>query len=242
MRYIRYALLLTLEFSIAAAAQSPKLEPGAPAPLIPTVTFTCDWPNAHPPYYSIAVDSAGRAAYSAVDDKKENGEPYLEKFTVSRPAREQIFADAQALDYFRGKFDFTRHKVAFTGAKTLSYVDPTHQSKTTYNWSENPRLMALTQLFIAIGNTFDRGRKLQYQERFDRLGLNDTLKDMEALAKDQYLAEVHVIQPTLQRIANDPAVMDLARQRARRLLALAAAENADSSVTPAAAQAGRSSH
>ncbi len=229
MRFRRYPFFLALCFAISAAAQSPKLEPDATTPIIPTVTFTCDWPQANPPSYSIAVDSAGRAAYTAVDDKKESATPYLTKFTVSRPARERIFADAEALDYFQGNFDFTRHKIAFTGTKTLSYTGPAHRSQTSFNWSENKRLMSLAQLFIAIGNTFAGGRKLEYQARFDRLGLNDTLKEMESLAKENYLAEVHAIEPVLRRIADDPAVMDLARQRARRLLALAAAENAASS-------------
>lgn len=228
---LRFALFLAGWLSIFTAAQTPKLEPGAPAPTIPTVTFTLDWPQAHPPHYSIAVDSAGRAAYTAVDDQKESGEPYTAKFTVSQASRERIFADAKTLDYFQGKFDFTRHKIAFTGTKTLSYADPAHHSQTSYNWSENKQLMSLTQLFIAINNTFVGGRKLEYQARFDRLGLNDTLKDMEALAREDYLAEVHVIEPVLRQIAGDPAVMDLARQRARRLLALAAAENAASSAS-----------
>ncbi len=231
MRYWRCLWLLALWLSLAAPAQTPKLEPGAPTPIIPTVTFTCDWPQGQPPHYSIAVDSAGRAAYTAVDDEQQKGQPFLEKFTVSRATRERIFADAQNLNYFQGKFDFTRHKIAFTGTKTLSYSDPTHHSQTTFNWSENKRLMSLTQLFVAIGNTFVGGHKLEYQERFDRLGLNDTLRDMEALANDNYLAEVHVIEPVLRKVADDPTVMDLARQRARRLLALAAAENAASSAS-----------
>ena len=227
MRHAGSALLVAVLFAIAAA-QIPKLEPGAPAPTTPTVTFTLDWPAAHPPYYSIAVDSAGRAAYTGVDDKKENGEPYVLKFTVSEPVRERIFADAQALNYFQGKFDFTRHRVAFTGTKTLSYADPTRRFQTSFNWSENSKVMALNQLFMAIGNTIVGGRKLEYLHRFDRLGLNDTLKEMEAQAKEDYLAEVHIIEPVLREVADDPAVMDLARQRARRLLALAAGESAAS--------------
>ncbi len=231
MRYLRCLSLLALWLSISAVAQTPNLEPGAPTPIIPTVTFTCDWPQAQPPYYSIAVDSAGRAAYTAVNDAKETGDPYLLKFTISEPVRERIFADAQALNYFQGSFDFTRHKIAFTGSKTLAYADPKHHSKTTFNWSENRQLMSLTQLFVGIANTVEGGRKLQHLLRFDRLALNDQLKEMEMQAQDHYLAEVHVIEPVLRQVAEDPSVMDVARQRARRLLALAAAENAGSSTS-----------
>jgi len=225
-------LLAALFLPAIGFAQKPKLEPGAAPPLIPTVTYSQDWPASHPPYYSIAVDSAGRGAYTAVDDKDQAGNPYILKFTVSHAVRERIFDDARALQYFNGQFDFTRHKVAFTGHKTLSYAGPERQFKTTFNWSQNPTLMSLTQLFIGIGNTIMGGRKLQYLHRFERLGLNDALQEMEELAKADYLAEVHIITPVLRQIADDPAVMEIARQRARRLLHLASSESAGSSATP----------
>ena len=225
-------LLFTLLLALSAAAQTPKLEPGAGAPVIPTVTFVRDWPAAHPQHLSITVDSAGRAAYTAVDDTTQEGEPYLSKFTVSRRLRERIFADAKSLNYFQGQFDFTGHKIASTGAKTLSYADPERHFQTTYNWSENSELMALTGLFLGISNTLEGGRRLEYLHRFDRLGLNGELKDLEALAKEHSLPEVHLIEPVLRQIADDPAVMELARGRARHLLGLAAAENEASSPSP----------
>lgn len=220
-----FAVPAVVLLSLLAVAQTPKLEPGTGSPAVPTVTFTFDWP-VHPPRYSIAVDSAGRASYTAEDDKDE---PYIVKFTASRPTRERILAAAAALNYFQGQFDFTRHKIAFTGTKTLTYADPERHFQTAYNWSENPQVMALTHLFQGIANTLEGGRRLQFLRRFDRLGLNDQLKEMEDEAKDHYLAEVHVIEPVLRQIADDPAIMDLARQRAQRLLRLAAAENAASS-------------
>ncbi len=222
------ALLAVVLLSVLTVAQNRQPDAAAGMPADSTVTFTFDWP-VHPPRYSIAVDSAGHASYTAEDDKDE---PYIVKFTASRGTRERIFAAATALNYFQGQFDFTRHRIAFTGSKTLAYADPASHFQTTYNWSENPQLMALTHLFQGIANTLEGGRKLQFLRRFDRLGLNDQLKEMEDEAKDHFLAEVHVIEPVLRQIADDPAIMDLARQRARRLLRLAAAENSDSSPTP----------
>jgi hypothetical protein len=42
---------------------------------------------------------------------------------------------------------------------------------------------------------------------------------MEEMAQNQSLAEIQVIAPLLQNIANDSSVLNIARQRARRLLA-----------------------
>jgi len=217
-------LLAAVLLSVGALAQTPKPEPGNDPPAVPTVTFTFDWP-VHPPHYSIVVDASGRAAYTAMAGKEGSEDPYVVKFTASRPTRERVFAAAAALNYFQGQFDFTRHRIAFTGSKTLVYADANRRFQTTFNWSENAQLMDLAHLFFGIANTMEGGRRLEFLRRFDRLGLNDQLKEMEEEAKDHYLREVHVIEPVLRQIADDPAIMDLARQRARRLLQLAAAEN-----------------
>ena len=42
---------------------------------------------------------------------------------------------------------------------------------------------------------------------------------MEALAQNKDLAELQVIAPILQNIANDTSVLHVARERAQRLLA-----------------------
>jgi len=222
-------LLPVLLLATPGWAQSPQPEPDARTSAVPTVTFTLDWPVAKPPHYSISIESAGRATYTAAGGTGDPAEPYTRNFTVTDATRERIFAAAKSLDYFRGQFDFTKHPIAFTGRKTLSFTDPDRHFQTTYNWSENAQLMDLTHLFQAIENTLASGRKLEYLHRFDRLGLNAELKAMEEAAKDHYLAEVHTIEPLLRQIADDPNVMDLARQRARRLLILASVETASSS-------------
>lgn len=239
----RAGLVTLFVFAFAwgvAQAQTPSPEPDAAAPTVPTVTFTFDWAVLHPPHYSIAVDSAGRAAYTVGEDPSGSGAPYTVHFTVSRTVRERIFADVEALKYFQGQFDFTRHKIAFTGSKTLAYADARRRFQTTYNWSENARLMALTQLFMGIANTLAGGRRLEYLRRYDRLGIDDELKTMEGLAKTHDLLEVHTIEPVLREIADDSAIMNLARKRARHLLELAAAENATSAEADRSPKSGTS--
>lgn len=222
-------LLLLLSLTATGRAQSPIPDPDLKATPAATVVFTLDWPQAKPPHYSITADSTGRATFTAVDDPADPAQPYTREFTLSDAARQKIFAAAKALDYFRGRFDFTKHEIAFTGRKTVAYSDSARRFQTTYNWSENAQLMDLTHLFQGIENTLDFGRKLEHLRRFDRLGLNAELRAMEEAAKDNFLAEVHAIEPVLRQIADDPNVMDLARQRARRLLMLASDEVGPSS-------------
>ena len=63
-----------------------------------------------------------------------------------------------------------------------------------------------------------------YLHRFDKLGLEDELKGMENAAENHNLAELQIIAPTLKSIADDTTVLNIARQRAKRLLAKAKSE------------------
>jgi hypothetical protein len=222
-----FALSVLLFFAIAAFTQTPNLEPQqADNPAIPTVTYTFDWPSIQPHHYSIAVDSTGRAAYESITaegtaTQSVDGDPYQVKFTVSEPTRSRIFEIAKQLNYFNGDFDFKRHKIAFSGTKTLAFAEGNKKFQTSFNWSENPAIQQLTELFTGIANTEEAGRRLEHLRRFDKLGLNQELARMEDLSKNRGLAEVQSITPILQQLASDPAVMNIARERAQRLLRLA---------------------
>ncbi|HZD92795.1 MAG TPA: hypothetical protein VE133_00990, partial [Candidatus Sulfotelmatobacter sp.] len=111
-----------------------------------------------------------------------------------------------------------------TGQKTLTYADPARHFETIYDYSENKAINEITSIFQGISNTIEHGRKLQFLRRFDKLGLEAELKDMETAAENHDLCELQLIVPTLETIANDTTVLNIARQRARRLLAKGSSE------------------
>jgi hypothetical protein len=224
----RQGLLLALlaASTLLHAQAQPRQPEQPPRPAVPTVTFTFDWSSIEPHRYTIAVDSSGHAAYqswtadpaaaqSSADDR------YLLKFTVSSAARDRILALARQLKYFNGDFEYRKHRIAFTGDKTLAYADPGRQYETRYNWSENAGIGELTALFQGISTTIESGRRLARMHRFDLLGLDEELKNLEGLALEHRAIELPIIAPTLQQIAEDPRVMNIARQRARHILLIA---------------------
>lgn len=227
--FLRALFLLVLLVPVPAFSQTANQ---AEAPSVPTVTFHVFWEASTPQEYNIRVTSMGAARYlsrNATQPPDANGvrdEDYVIEFTVSEPNRRKIFALAEQARFFNGQFDYTKHAIANTGKKTLSYADPDHHFQTTYNWSENPAIDQLTKIFGGISSTIEHGRKLKFLRRFDKLGLEAELKAMEYLAESQDLAEIGIIAPMLESIANDGAIMNIARQRARRLLALANQEAA----------------
>lgn len=221
---------------LTAFGQSPVLQPESnqDRPAVPTVTFKLDWPDADPEHYALAIEASGRAAYESRGGSKYTGVPYSFKFTASDGTRDRVFAAARELNYFSGNFDYKKAKIAFTGTKTLVYADSSRHSETSFNWTENKTIRLLTDHLQAVASTLEFGRSLDYLYRHDKLGLNAELKRMDEMASGGQLAELQALGPQLERIAGDSNVMDIARQKARRLLQRANAESAASNSRTAA--------
>jgi hypothetical protein len=230
------ALLFVIWSSTFTVAQTPNLNPDTGSSPIPIVSFELERPGGQPPHYSIAVESTGRAAYRAEEQPgqgQDPGEPYVTKFTVSDPNKTRIFELAKQANRFNGKFDYIKSKIANTGAKTLTYSEgrlpdiyqyPVKgvQNQTTYNWSENPAIQQLTQMFEGMAATLEFGRRMDFARRFDKLGLDAELKRLQEMQKSGQVDELQAIAPTLTNISNDVSVMHIARERARQILASAA--------------------
>ncbi len=201
-------------------AQTSEPETKSPAKdSIATITYTLDWHDAQPSHYSIKLDSAGHATYESLPDATTDpADKYQVEFMMSADLRDRIFALAQKANYFDGKFDYTKRKIASTGQKTLDYTDGNRHFQTAYNWSENPAIQELTDIFYGISNTMESGSKLEYMKRFDKLGLPDELQNMLRLRSEGHLLEVQSIAPLLRQIAQDSSLMNLARQRAQQLM------------------------
>lgn len=226
--HILFLFLASLTLALPGAAQNP--DP-VENPAVPTVTFNCLWEVATPQLYTITARSTGSARYVSSNPVRKSEDPaqdpeYSMEFTLSSPGSAKVFALATQAKYFDGDFDYKKHAVANTGAKTLTYADLARHFQTTYNWSENATIDQLTSFFQGISATIEHGRKLQFLHRYDKLGLEAQLKGMEDEAQSHYLAELQIIAPILESIANDSRVMNIARQRARRLLQRAKAEAA----------------
>ncbi len=217
-------MLVHLFAVLLLAVQTPVLHPNAPDETkLPVVSFDFVLPGADPGHYSLAIDSIGRAAYLSEDVPAAGakpGEPYTVKYVISGPTRARIFQLAEALNHFHGDFEFHGGKVANMGAKTFTWRNGDKQSSTTFNYSTNPRLQELTALFQEMATTFEHGRRLQYLLRFDKLGLDAELKAMQDDAGRNALPELQVLEPTLQKLAGDSALMHITRMRAQKLLAV----------------------
>ncbi len=188
------------------------------------VGFTLDFQGANPSHYEISIASDGRGSYSSngqLNQQSEPADPAPLQFTISDSVRTQVFDLVKKSRYFSGKIDSGRKNIANTGNKVLTYKDAGHNSQATYNYSPVPTIQELTSIFQGLSTTLEFGRRLTYFRKYEKLALDDDLKRMEQMQRENNLGDLQAISAVLNGIANDASVMNVSRARALRLLALA---------------------
>src|SRR5438309_105010 len=143
-------LLITtavLCLALSAFAQSP-----SPA-VLPTISFTFDHPDLPVTHYQTDIAADGKAHYQSQTRGQEKGtaeDGISRDFVLSADTRERIFDLVKKADNLVGNFDYARHKIAFSGTKTIVYTDATGSHTAKFNWSENESVMKLADLFQGI--------------------------------------------------------------------------------------------
>lgn len=135
---------------------------------------------------------------------------------VSEPVLRKLLA---AVPVVKGQHcDAHNKSVAKTGVKTLRYVAEDKAVECTYNYSNEDRVNDATSVLEAIAETMQFGDRLASKLRFDRLGLDAEVDDLQSALTDGRALEVENIAPVLQSITNDERVMDRVRRKTARLL------------------------
>ncbi len=139
-------------------------------------------------------------------------------FSVSPEMRQKIFELTARANYFLKDVDSHHKNLANTGKKTLSYKDSRRQGESTFNYSSNSAVQALTNSFQTLSATLECGHRLQYDRQYQKLALDEELKRMEELERRNELPEIQAIRPILEQIVADASVVNISRGRAEHLL------------------------
>jgi len=178
----------------------------------PRLTFIKAFPGSTPPYVSIVIDRSGAVEYkeSPTDDQ-----PVKAQFSESETA--QLFEMAEKLEYFKSPLE-SGLKVANTGKKTFRYeAEDGASTEQIFNYSANTTAQQLLDRFEQIAASERAYIDLQRTVRFDKLGVNDALAEIESLWLQKQLAAPQQFIPLLTRVATHDTFMHLARDRAARL-------------------------
>lgn len=177
----------------------------------PKIFYSKSFPGSEPAYVAIEVDRDGAGTYREAQD---DDNPL--RFQLDQTETEEIFALAAKLDHFTRPLE-ANLKVANMGLKTFRFEDGTRTSEVRFNYSEDPDAKLLADWFERITETARHRIALERSYRFDRLGVDKALLQLEASFERNRIAGARQLLPVLDKIAQNPAFFNRARERAARL-------------------------
>lgn len=190
----------------------------------PRLIYTRSFPGSSPDYFRIVIDSGGALEYSEAPADPQPLHAHLDDGETA-----SLFDMSASLDHFKTTLE-SGLKVANTGKKVFRFEDGKGAAtETTFNFSLNPTAQKLLDKLEQIAATERAYLDLDRTIHFDKLGVNDSLAQIESLWLRKQLAAPNQFIPLLDRVANHQAFMHLARERAAHLK--------DEFVKPAAATA-----
>lgn len=139
---------------------------------------------------------------------------------LSAQFAEHVFQIAERKNLFRRGCD-SHLKVAFQGMKKLTYSGPDGQGSCQFNYAKDPEIQALGDSLISVATTLIEGARLQTLLLHDRLGLDKETEILVESATEGRAQQIGSIRDILERLAEDPAVLERVKRRARMLLSKA---------------------
>ena len=192
-------VLLAAVSSLYAADTAPKLH------------YTKSFPGSVPAYVAIELLRTGEGVYK---EAPEDENPV--DFKISPEDAEQMFALAEKLDRFKRPLE-SNLKVANMGAKTFRFEQGPVKNEQKFNFSMDVDAQALLDWFERLTETQRLHFDLERTAKFDRLGVNKTLLQIEAANDRKRLVGLDRFLPLLDRVAKNDAYLHMARERAAML-------------------------
>jgi len=132
----------------------------------------------------------------------------------------RIFELAASARYFDRDVDYKKGRQANTGRKTLLYEDSTRHQQTEYNYSTHSEIQQLTKSFQSIALTMEFARHLQYFRRYQPLAPRKISSAWRKWPKRTTSKNSKPSRRSSRTSAEDKTILNVARVRAQRLLAL----------------------
>jgi hypothetical protein len=137
---------------------------------------------------------------------------------VSAEFAAHVFESAHQHSLFTADCE-SHMKVAFQGWKKLTYTGPDGTGSCTFNYSKDKSIQDLGESLVAVAATIVEGARLENLLQHDRLGLDKEMEYIAEASADGRVQQMVAIKPILEKLADDPEVMERVRKRARVLLA-----------------------
>lgn len=184
----------------------------SPALAQPRLFYSKSFPGSVPAYCEITIERDGSGVYK---EKPDDDQPV--KFKLKPEEADTLFGLADTLEHFKKPLE-SGLPVARMGEKTLRWENGAERSEQKFNYSTDTNAQTLHDWFERITETEQRLFMLESTARFDKLGVDRALLLLEAAWDKKRLVATHQFEPWLNRIVKNDAYLNMARERAARLL------------------------
>lgn len=234
----RFSFLIVLALGLALAPLAPACFASQEAAASPvsgasaqgdasqtaTVTFTKVFKSSYPEYVQVKVDETGAGTFDIRQlDEAANPQP----LTTGPALAQKVFRLAAQLHDFQGVQLEAHRRIANLGQKTFKYEKGGESYEVTFNYTENDPANQLLTIFEGIAREEGDISDLQRTMRYDRLGVNDVLTQVQSDYKQKLLPEPSQLLATLDAIAKNDQIINIARDKARNLAGQIRAEHTD---------------
>ena len=177
----------------------------------PTVFYSKYFKGSVPEYVDITVEKSGKVTYrEAVDDERPI------RFDLPPSQTAEIFELTDKLGRFAKPLE-SPAKVARMGMKTFRYEDAPAKTEVKFNYTEDLDARMLADWFERIVETEQGYANLERAVKFDKLGVNQALLQVQITQERKRLIAPEQFLPLLDRVTKNESFMHMSRERAASL-------------------------
>ena len=180
----------------------------------PTIIYRKVFKSSYPEYVQIKVAQNGAATYD-IRQLDEESEPVA--FEINPPLVQRIFDLASKLHNFQGADLDIHRRIANLGEKTFQYTKGSETHEVKFNYTLDDSATQLLNIFEGLARQESDLSNLQRVMRYDHLGVNDALAQIETDYNSKTFPEPERLLGALDQVSADDKFIDIARQRARTL-------------------------
>jgi hypothetical protein len=179
-----------------------------------TISYRRVFKGSSPEFIEIKIAEQGKATFEI---RQLEEDPDVEPFEVGSPVRQKIIELAADLKNFAIADLDIQKRIANLGQKTFRYERDAEVHETTFNYTLNVSANQLMQIFEGLARQQSDLVLLERRVKYDRLGVNDALRQFESDMDHRLLPEPERLLPVLDQIGADSHFVEIARTRARAI-------------------------
>ncbi len=212
-KLVPFAVLL-LSCLPSTFAQSPASEASPGDGQGATLSFRRVFKSSYPEFAEIKVNQDGSGTY---DIRQLDDTASPQPMQIGPALAHKMFGLAAELHNFDGVDLDVHRRIADLGQKTFSYQKGSEKFQVTFNYTLNSTANQLLAVFNGLQRQELDLSDMVRTMRYDHLGVNDVMTRVQSDIRNKLLPEPEALLPTLDELAANDELVDIARQRARAI-------------------------